>query len=284
MGIGMLVLLIALIMVAAIVAGVLISTSGAFQEKALTTGDQSKTQIATNLRFMEIVGTDGRNNYLSDFTAIVRLAAGSEAVEFEDLLLMYSSDTMFSSLEFAGTDAGLTNDIYGYYTWHEEVVYASDASAGVFEMPENDYDADGMPDNLFGGNDANLYLNLSSGFPILLGSCSGGNFASEPMLANEYLKDVRAECNASDHVMSVTLVPQNISKGYYSIEHMHRTHLHVPGVISTGEIIRIYFQAPERVYETQKISLSLVPKAGSSTQVVFTTDDVIAQERVQVFP
>ncbi|MFP4423900.1 MAG: hypothetical protein ACLFP2_01585 [Candidatus Woesearchaeota archaeon] len=48
-------------MVATIAAGVLIQTSGSLQEKALTTGDQAKSQISTNVRVVEVSGSDGRD-------------------------------------------------------------------------------------------------------------------------------------------------------------------------------------------------------------------------------
>ena len=87
MGIGTLIIFIAMLLVAAVAAGVLIQTNAALQEKALTTGDQAKGQISTNARVIEVSATDGSDGDLEIFNQIIKLSPGSEAIKLEQVLL-----------------------------------------------------------------------------------------------------------------------------------------------------------------------------------------------------
>jgi archaeal flagellin FlaB len=91
MGIGTLIIFIAMILVAAIAAGVLIQTATSLQNKALLTGDRSKSQVSTSIRPIVIYAEDGSaDNSVNDFYMTLKLAPGSDAVRFGDLLLEFS--------------------------------------------------------------------------------------------------------------------------------------------------------------------------------------------------
>ena len=120
MGIGTLIIFIALLLVAAIAAGVLIQTAGSLQEKALTTGDQAKGQIATNVRVIEVSATDGSNGSLRDFFQIIRLAPASEPIKLEQSLVTMNTFDRTAALKYAGTSATTERNINGYYTWDIE--------------------------------------------------------------------------------------------------------------------------------------------------------------------
>ena len=70
MGVGTLIIFIAMLLVAAVAAGVLIQTAGSLQEKSLATGQQARAQISTNARVIEVSGSDGRLGNLTDFQEI----------------------------------------------------------------------------------------------------------------------------------------------------------------------------------------------------------------------
>ena len=88
MGMGTLIIFIAMILVAAIAAAVLISTTSSLQNQALATGSATEQEVGTSLNIVEIYGEDGEtDNSLEGFGTVTRLAAGSEAIRFEDTLL-----------------------------------------------------------------------------------------------------------------------------------------------------------------------------------------------------
>jgi archaeal flagellin FlaB len=102
MGIGTLIIFIALLLVAAIAAGVLIQTSGSLQEKALTTGDQAKGQIATNAKVIEVSASNGQDGDVEDFTMIMKLAPGSEDIKLTDTI--FTINTYNTSLTLSYQD------------------------------------------------------------------------------------------------------------------------------------------------------------------------------------
>jgi len=102
MGIGTLVLFIAMILVAAIAAGVLIQTATNLQSRALETGKRSTQQVSTAVSTILMYGEDGQDGTIRRIRQNVRLAAGSELIKFNDSVISIdvsdnSSDLIFSN-------------------------------------------------------------------------------------------------------------------------------------------------------------------------------------------
>jgi flagellin-like protein len=87
MGMGTLIIFIAMIIVAAIAASVLISTTTSLQNKALETGTATKDEVGTSLTVLQVFGEDGTNGVLENITVTTKLKAGSEPTRFGDLLV-----------------------------------------------------------------------------------------------------------------------------------------------------------------------------------------------------
>ena len=90
MGVGTLIIFIALLLVAAVAAGVLIQTAGSLQQKALSTGAQATGQISTNAVVVEVSATDGTVS-LTNFSAIMKLAPGSDSIELDAVTLSFGT-------------------------------------------------------------------------------------------------------------------------------------------------------------------------------------------------
>jgi flagellin FlaB len=126
MGIGTLIIFIALILVSAVAAGVLVQTAYTLQQQAEATGDQAIKEVSTGLRVLALYGTtDGNLTYITDLYMKVALSAGSPVINLYDLVIEISTGIADSSLSYTGSatpGTGLFNvtsirDTYPYNIW-----------------------------------------------------------------------------------------------------------------------------------------------------------------------
>lgn len=105
-GIGTLIIFIAMLLVAAIAAGVLIQTTNSLQNKALTVGVQSQNQISNHIDVMKITGMDGTDGIIDNITVMIRLAAGSDSIFLNETII--SVDTPAQSISITRADVLVT--------------------------------------------------------------------------------------------------------------------------------------------------------------------------------
>ena len=97
MGIGTLIIFISMILVAAIAAGVLIQTATSLQNRAISTGDRTRSQVGSYLVPISLSGTNGLNGYLEHFRLTMKLSPGGEASTLFDsggVLLSFDGDRL----------------------------------------------------------------------------------------------------------------------------------------------------------------------------------------------
>ncbi|MFP4402768.1 MAG: archaellin/type IV pilin N-terminal domain-containing protein [Nanoarchaeota archaeon] len=123
MGVGTLIVFIAMLLVAAVAAGVLIQTVGSLQEKSLATGQQARTQISTNARVIEVSATDGRAGNLSDFEQLMKLSPGSDPIKLDQVIFTFNTQNTSSTLKYRegancsrNNETDEANNLTGYYT------------------------------------------------------------------------------------------------------------------------------------------------------------------------
>ncbi|MDD3264107.1 MAG: hypothetical protein PHT94_04420 [Candidatus Nanoarchaeia archaeon] len=113
-GIGTLIIFIAMIMVSAIAANVLISTSSSLQSKALDTGKRVQEEIGGGIRVVTITGTDGTDGNIENFSVVVKLKAGGSPIKFNtttislktddyNIVGSYSNESLYNSTSMRGT-------------------------------------------------------------------------------------------------------------------------------------------------------------------------------------
>ena len=150
-GIGTLIIFIALILVAAVAAGVLISTVGKLQGKAEVTGTEVQQRIATGFTVIQI-GVNGTDDGDIDsgetIEMRVRLAPGADAVKFADttIVLLTSRDSF--SYSFAGTGnsasttqfsaSSITGSISDGYVGRDDAVELQIRSADTTAIGESE--------------------------------------------------------------------------------------------------------------------------------------------------
>ena len=122
-GIGTLIVFIAMVLVAAIAAGVLVNTAGFLQATAEDAGQESVDKVTNRI---DVVNQHGNvstsGDEVNSVSLTVRLAAGSGAVSLNQTTVKYVSDSTAKNLVFnntsttgGGTDANpaeLTSDEY----------------------------------------------------------------------------------------------------------------------------------------------------------------------------
>ena len=116
-GIGTLIIFIALILVAAVAAGVLIQTAGSLQSKSLDVGRQTQEKITTDIDVVQVYANDTSNGNitadLARITVVVRLGSGSAPVKLDDMLIRFDTESGTQSLTYGGrTTSDRTNSTY----------------------------------------------------------------------------------------------------------------------------------------------------------------------------
>ena len=117
MGIGTLIIFIAVILVAAVAAAVLISTSGSLQQRSLTTGSQAEEGVSTGAEAVSVMATDGSTGHdLEDFEVLLRLQAGSEPLNLNNTVVLVDTATTSQSLDYGGnvSDSVTASTTTGY--------------------------------------------------------------------------------------------------------------------------------------------------------------------------
>ncbi|QLC49661.1 flagellin [Methanolobus zinderi] len=126
-GIGTLIIFIAMVLVAAVAAAVLIQTSGVLQQKAQSTGKQATQEVSSNLMVKNIEGIRAKTNStnMSDTIDLLRLKVGlnvgSAPVDVNQVVISITDGTTANTLVYAGNEksyasAGSSNGAMGNFT------------------------------------------------------------------------------------------------------------------------------------------------------------------------
>ncbi len=114
-GIGTLIIFIAMVLVAAIAAAVLINVSNILQQRAMTTGKESIAQVSGNLIVTNIVGgTNVAKEQINHFNVTITAAAGAGRVDLSQLVVKYGNNDNQSTVTYtngapaAGTSFNIT--------------------------------------------------------------------------------------------------------------------------------------------------------------------------------
>ena len=101
MGVGTLIIFIAMLLVAAVAAGVLLQTASSLQQKALSTGQQSKAEISTNARVIEVSAVDASSDStVENFSMQMKLSPGSDPMKLAEVTLTFNTDNTTTTLTY----------------------------------------------------------------------------------------------------------------------------------------------------------------------------------------
>jgi flagellin FlaB len=120
MGVGTLLIFIAMILVAAVAAGVLVQTAYKLQQQAESTGDEAVQDVATGFKVLAIWGTTDTTPAIDVLYLKIALTAGSPGINLDDV-----------KIELVQTIGGTTTS---EITLNADLVYDGTATATTFGM------------------------------------------------------------------------------------------------------------------------------------------------------
>src|SRR6056297_1933446 len=103
-GIGTLIVFIAMVLVAAIAAGVLINTAGFLQSGAQETGQQSSDQVTNRLQVVSAVGENINSGAVSQVRITVKQAPGANNIDLATTTLQFVHSSGATDLTFGAFD------------------------------------------------------------------------------------------------------------------------------------------------------------------------------------
>jgi flagellin-like protein len=299
MGVGTLIIFIAMLLVAAVAAGVLIQTAGSLQERALATGQQARSQISTNAETIEVSGTDGRDGNLTDFQQYVKLSPGSDAIKLDQVIFTFNTKDNTATLQYRGQNSICEkNNVNGYNTWLAEEIEDDVDNVTAYTLTE-DIDGDGADDTVIVATGTVLTFQLSTAgeinitipdisaaevapVAIALADVTVGN--ATDTFAYLTLSGTTADNNTIYGNFTFTVTPYRLGEGFFSVIYEQQGTNWVNGNLQRGDVVRLCYEGPRDVTEDEEIRLNFIPKIGTSTLTQFVTPDVISTERVYLYP
>jgi flagellin-like protein len=107
-GIGTLIVFIALVLVAAVAAGVLINTAGELQSRASDTGDDAQAQVSNQIDVVSATGEHPTNaGPVNTIKLVVKKSPGSDPIDLSAATIQYTSESTSETLT-EGSGNGFT--------------------------------------------------------------------------------------------------------------------------------------------------------------------------------
>jgi len=149
MGIGAMIVFIAMVLVAGIAASVLVQTANKLEIKAMTTGQQTTKEVSTGLHVIDMEGMVVTAGKISLLTVTIQSRAGSSDIDLAQTVVEISDGTTKTVLSFDTTDTDnyattidASGSLFGTTLWttdseHFGIIVLNDAdgSMGTITSP-----------------------------------------------------------------------------------------------------------------------------------------------------
>jgi len=164
-GIGAMIVFIAMVLVAGIAASVLIQTSGRLETQAMKSGSETVSEVATGIQVDSVLGYNisGWGN-ISRLAIEVRPRAGSRGIDLSETVVELSNSTQknlftYNSGNFTDT-ADIDGDVFrwNFYPWDNDTVF------GVIVLEDADGSITDSNPVINGGDHVFLTINITKAF------------------------------------------------------------------------------------------------------------------------
>jgi len=112
-GIGAMIVFIAMVLVAGIAASVLIQTSTTLESQALSTGQETTAEVSSGLEVVDILGYKGANSKINLLAITVRPRAGSSDIDLAEAVIEISDSATKNFLTYDDTTHEPAADVDG---------------------------------------------------------------------------------------------------------------------------------------------------------------------------
>ncbi len=305
MAIGTLIIFIAMVLVAAIAAGVVLQTATALQNKALLTGERTRAQIGTGLEPLLVYGEDGSNRVLESFFIKLKLAPGSDALNFDDMLLAVD------------TNRASQASIHGEHIVNLNNSNDEDADGWRMLDPRKvDFNDNGRADYIRLYNSTHVQFNISNAtqsfeddnyFTILseiefkeegvtLADASGTDPVEIRTFSGRIIDDSgyqygtyhltgasTASTHLSEEVFMVVGAGTSSEQGAFAVDYLSRGNTFMDGYLQAGDVVKIGLVAPHQLGEDERLDIRFVPKTGTPRTLNIVVPDLVNAQRVYMF-
>lgn len=302
MGIGTLIIFIATILVAAVAAGVLISTSGVLQQRALLAGTEARKRITNSIEVISVLAEGNSTaESLNNYEMYVRLEAGSDPLQMRKLDIqiitetwdsagtlqhesMDSSTEVFTTLnttwtsvpDVDGDDTADYGRIVTDWNTSDDFIQFNMSSAGISRNISLGEDISNGSSNVeFELLDKIVYDSDYDGY-IFVDVEGGPNSADEAVLnstVNLTLKNYSSECSFAK------LLPE--TKYCYNVMHGNDD-----TVLDSGERFKMLYRAKpgHELATNEEFRMIWSAEKGRLSEIRAYTPDVVVTRKVPLWP
>jgi archaellin len=246
MAIETMIIFIAIVLVAAVAAGMLIRQSGLLQQRAVSVSDEARERMITGVEVISIIShTDIDNQTLNDLELLVRLNPGSNPIQLRDLSLMITTPTYSESATLMhSTIPKLFNDI------NIANVPNSTFSNGTEWMTIANIEIDNKKDTGINTEKVRLLVNGSNNSEVLQFNLSFASYEDDPELEkmgiivpgetfNVDLETDLSNISGSGVVIDLTDLPirHSVSGDVYGFVSIHGTAMYNNSLIGLTAIV-----------------------------------------------